>query len=397
MLSKYSLRLPKVVYGGREPHRRARGGAAPRRAPRASSCSRTPSLHKLGLVNPVLEAVEAAGATYEIVDDIPAEPTYAQVQSVVDQVKSASADAIVAVGGGSVMDAAKLAGVCATDAYTVHDLLADPSRAAKQLTTFMVPTTAGTGAEATPNAIVAVPEDELKVGIVNDAMIADYVVLDARMIKNLPRPIAASTGIDALCHAIECYTSTKANPFSDVFALEAFDLIVNNIEAACDDPEAMDAKRAMQIASFYAGIAITASGTTAVHALSYPLGGKYHVAHGVSNAILLSPVMHFNEPAIRERLAVAYDRAIHGDAATVEEKSAAVIERMDAHREPPRHPQEARRARRDRGRRRPACGRGHDRPAPACEQQARGHARGRQSHLRAGPLARQDREAHQND
>ena len=243
--------------------------------------------------------------------------------------RGVSADAIVAVGGGSVMDAAKLAAVCATDAYTVHDLLADPTRATKQLTTFMVPTTAGTGAEATPNAIVAVPEDELKVGIVNDAMIADYVVLDARMIKNLPRPIAASTGIDALCHAIECYTSTKANPFSDVFALEAFDLIINNIEAACDDPEAMDAKRAMQIASFYAGIAITASGTTAVHALSYPLGGKHHVAHSVSNAILLSPVMHFNEPAIRERLAVAYDRAIHGDAATVEEKSAAVIERMD--------------------------------------------------------------------
>ena len=116
---------------------------------------------------------------------------------------------------------------------------------------------------------------------------------------------------------------------SDTFALEAFDLIINNIERACDDPEALDAKRAMQLASFYAGIAITASGTTAVHALSYPLGGKYHVAHGVSNAILLSPVMHFNESAIAERLAAAYDRAIHAGAATVEEKAAAVIQRMD--------------------------------------------------------------------
>lgn len=328
MLSKYSLRLPKVVYGGESPTDEL-AVALRREGARSVVVFTDAALHRLGLVSPVLEAVESAGATCQIVDDIPAEPTYSQVQSVVDQVRGVSADAIVAVGGGSVMDAAKLAAVCATDAYTVHDLLADPTRATKQLTTFMVPTTAGTGAEATPNAIVAVPEDELKVGIVNDAMIADYVVLDARMIKNLPRPIAASTGIDALCHAIECYTSTKANPFSDVFALEAFDLIINNIEAACDDPEAMDAKRAMQIASFYAGIAITASGTTAVHALSYPLGGKHHVAHGVSNAILLSPVMHFNEPAIRERLAVAYDRAIHGDAATVEEKSAAVIERMD--------------------------------------------------------------------
>lgn len=328
MLDKYSLRLPKVVYGGESPTEEL--AAALRKEGVARVVVFTDaSLRRLGLVDLVTEAVEAAGAAFQIVDDVPAEPTYGQVQTVVDQVKGAGADTIVAVGGGSVMDAAKLAAVCATDAYTVHDLLADPLRAVKQLRTVMVPTTAGTGAEATPNAIVAVPEDELKVGIVSDAMIADYVVLDARMIKGLPRPIAASTGIDALCHAIECYTSTKANPFSDAFALEAFDLIVNNIETACDDPEAMDAKRAMQIASFYAGIAITASGTTAVHALSYPLGGKYHVAHGVSNAILLSPVMHFNEPAVRERLAAAYDRAIRGDAATVEEKSAAVIERMD--------------------------------------------------------------------
>lgn len=328
MVEKYSLRLPKVVYGGEDPTEEM---AAALRAEGVTSVVvfTDASLHRLGLVDPVLDAARDAGAACTVIDDIPAEPTYGQVQNVVDEVRGVSADAIVAVGGGSVMDAAKLAAVCATDAYTVHDLLADPSRATKQLKTFMVPTTAGTGAEATPNAIVAVPEDELKVGIVSDAMIADYVVLDVRMIKNLPRPIAASTGIDALCHAIECYTSTKANPFSDVFALEAFDLIVNNIEAACDDPDAMDAKRAMQIASFYAGIAITASGTTAVHALSYPLGGKYHVAHGVSNAILLSPVMHFNEPAIRERLAAAYDRAIHGEAVTVEEKSAAVIERMD--------------------------------------------------------------------
>lgn len=328
MLSKYSLRLPKVVYGGETPTDELAVALAAEGA-RSVVVFTDASLLKLGLADPVLDAVATAGANATVIDDIPAEPTYGQVQHVVDEVKGVSADAIVAVGGGSVMDAAKLAAVCATDAYTVRDLLDDPAQATKQLKTFMVPTTAGTGAEATPNAIVAVPEDELKVGIVSDAMIADYVVLDARMIKNLPRPIAASTGIDALCHAIECYTSTKANPFSDIFALEAFDLIINNIEAACDDPEAMGAKRAMQIASFYAGIAITASGTTAVHALSYPLGGKYHVAHGVSNAILLSPVMHFNEPAIRERLAAAYDRAIHAGARTVDEKSAAVIERMD--------------------------------------------------------------------
>jgi alcohol dehydrogenase class IV len=106
-------------------------------------------------------------------------------------------------------------------------------------------------------------------------------------------------------------------------------MILNNIVPACDDPEAMEAKRKMQIASFYGGVAITASGTTAVHALSYPLGGKYHIAHGVSNAILLVPVMKFNEPECRELFASAYDRCMKGSAKTVEEKSVALIARLD--------------------------------------------------------------------
>ena len=191
----------------------------------------------------------------------------------------------------------------------------------------MIPTTAGTGAEATPNAIVAVPEKEVKIGIVNPEMIADYVILDPIMIKKLPRKIAASTGVDALCHAIECWTSNKANAFSDMYAMWALDLILNNIEKACDDPEAVQAKINMQTASFYAGVAITASGTTAVHALSYPMGGKYHVAHGVANAILLVPVMRFNESVCREKFAEAYDRCVHGEktCTTVEEKSTYII------------------------------------------------------------------------
>lgn len=180
---------------------------------------------------------------------------------------------------------------------------------------------------------MAVPEKELKVGIVNENMIADYVVLDARMIKNLPRPIAAATGVDALAHCIECYTSNKANPFSDMYALEGLDLILNNIEAACDDPNAMEAKNRMQMAAYYGGLAITASGTTAVHALSYPLGGKYHIAHGVSNAILLAPVMRFNsaEPAVQERLAAAYDRCCRDGQTrvTIAEKSGWMISRLE--------------------------------------------------------------------
>ncbi|MDD6706685.1 MAG: iron-containing alcohol dehydrogenase [Olsenella sp.] len=328
MIKNYALKLPQVVYGGEDATEQL-VSVIEKAGAKNVAVFTDPSLRKLGLVDPALAAIKEAGAEAHIFDNIPAEPSYIQVQEVVDEVTGTGTELVVAVGGGSVMDTAKLACVCAGAPYTVHDLLKDPARARKQLPCVAVPTTAGTGAEATINAIVAVPEDEVKIGIVNDAMMPDVVLLDVRMVQNLPRSIAAATGVDAMCHAIECFTCKKANPFSDTFALEAFDLIINNIEHACDSKDDLEAKRAMQIAALYGGIAITASGTTAVHGLSYPLGGKYHVPHGVSNAILLSPVMHFNEPAIRDRLAAAYDRAIKGDAKTEEEKSAAVIKRMD--------------------------------------------------------------------
>ena len=328
MIKNYALKLPQVVYGGEDATEQL-VSVIEKAGAKNVAVFTDPSLRKLGLVDPSLAAIKEAGAEAHIFDNIPAEPSYIQVQEVVDEVTGTGTELVVAVGGGSVMDTAKLACVCAGAPYTVHDLLKDPARARKQLHCVAVPTTAGTGAEATINAIVAVPEDEVKIGIVNDAMMPDVVLLDVRMVQNLPRSIAAATGVDAMCHAIECFTCKKANPFSDTFALEAFDLIINNIEHACDSKDDLEAKRAMQIAALYGGIAITASGTTAVHGLSYPLGGKYHVPHGVSNAILLSPVMHFNEPAIRDRLAAAYDHAIKGDAKTEEEKSAAVIKRMD--------------------------------------------------------------------
>lgn len=328
MIKNYALKLPQVVYGGEDATEQL-VSVIEKAGAKNVAVFTDPSLRKLGLVDSALAAIKEAGAEAHIFDNIPAEPSYIQVQEVVDEVTGTGTELVVAVGGGSVMDTAKLACVCAGASYTVHDLLKDPARARKQLPCVAVPTTAGTGAEATINAIVAVPEDEVKIGIVNDAMMPDVVLLDVRMVQNLPRSIAAATGVDAMCHAIECFTCKKANPFSDTFALEAFDLIINNIEHACDSKDDLEAKRAMQIAALYGGIAITASGTTAVHGLSYPLGGKYHVPHGVSNAILLSPVMHFNEPAIRDRLAAAYDRAIKGDAKTEEEKSAAVIKRMD--------------------------------------------------------------------
>jgi len=331
MLKQYALKLPGKVFCGENALEKIKDILAAEGAQHVAVIT-DKGIRAAGLTDLVLTQIESAGVRYTVFDEVPVEPTYQQAQTLVDQCGSVQTDLLIAVGGGSVMDAGKLASMLVLGTLTVKDLLETPGKAKKQVKTIMVPTTAGTGAEATPNAIVAVPEKELKVGIVNENMIADYVVLDAAMIKKLPRKIAAATGIDALAHAVECFTSNKANPLSDAFALPALKMILNNIEAACDDPEAIEQKQSMQLASFYAGVAITASGTTAVHALSYPLGGKYHIAHGVSNAILLVPVMRFNlkDEAFCARLAEAHDACYPANTlASCSEKACALIDRMD--------------------------------------------------------------------
>lgn len=333
MLKQYNLKMPHAVYGGENALDSIATIVKTLNAKKVAMFT-DKSLRSLGLFDMAEEVVKATGTEYYVLDELPSEPSYMAVQAVVDQFKRSGADLIVACGGGSVMDAAKLASILVTDEYGVKELLDDPGMAKKCVPIVLIPTTAGTGAEVTPNAIVGVPERELKIGIVNDNMIADFVILDARLIKNLPRKIAAATGVDAMAHCIECFTSNKANIFSDMYALEGLDLILNHIEKACDDSTAMAEKNRMQIAAYYGGLAITASGTTAVHALSYPLGGKYHIAHGVSNAILLAPVMRFNaeDPAFRERLALVYDHCCHDNVKceTVDEKAAWLIARMEA-------------------------------------------------------------------
>lgn len=329
MLSDYMLQMPHVVYSGENALENISNIIKDVKKV-AVFCDQ--GILAAGLLDYPMSLIKNTGVEVVLIDDLPSEPTCDEAQEVINRFKESGADFIAAIGGGSVMDIAKLASILTTEEYVLRDLLDNPSLGKKYIKTLMIPTTAGTGSEATANSIVAVPEKELKVGIVNTAMIADYVILDGRMIKNLPRKIAASTGVDALAHAIECFTSKRSNPFSDTFALTALEMILNNIEEACDNPDAMESKNAMLIASFYAGIAITASGTTAVHALSYPLGGKYHIPHGVANAMMLVPVMKFNEPECREKFALAYDRVVKSEktANTLEEKSAWIINRLDS-------------------------------------------------------------------
>ena len=318
----YACRLPRAVYAGE--------GALEILSAPLIPCEKVAvfgdrGVEKAGGLARPLALLRRAGHDVALLLDLPAEPTCEQAQEAVDAFRETGAGAIVAIGGGSVMDVAKLCSVVGRE-HTVRELLDDASLARRSGFAVMVPTTAGTGAEATPNSIVAVPEKALKVGIVSDEMLPDAVVLDGELLRGLPAGVAASTGVDALCHAIECFTSRKATPFSDLYALEALRLIFDNIEPACLEAGDMAAKNAMLRAAYYAGVAISCSGTTAVHALSYPLGGKYRIPHGVANAMLLMPVMRFNFDACREDLARVYDGLGRTGAA---DKAAWVLGRME--------------------------------------------------------------------
>ena len=282
-----------------------------------------------GLLELLTAQLDAIPVQYDVYTDLATEPSYLDVESVVQNASAENVDLIVGFGGGSVMDAAKLYCVLKGAEYSIRDLLKDPTIAQKIIKTVMIPTTCGTGSEATCNAIVAIPEENTKKGIVNDTMIPDYVILDSQMIAKLPSAVLAATGVDALAHVVECYTSKKATMLSDTYALTGAKLIFANIREAYCNPDNIAAKEAMLLGAYYGGIAITGSGTTAVHALAYPLGGKYHIAHGVSNAILFAHVMAFNKPACEDRLAQICDAIRPKDAGlTIAEKAQIVIDEI---------------------------------------------------------------------
>ncbi|MBP1764130.1 MAG: alcohol dehydrogenase [Firmicutes bacterium] len=257
-----------------------------------------------GLVEKPKALLEAAGIRVQVINDTPPEPTVDQVNTICQTARAFDCEMIIGIGGGSSIDTAKIVSVLSTNDIELRDLVKGKAQIKRAgIPTLMIPTTAGTGAEATPNAIVLVPEEELKVGIVNEKMVADSVILDPEMTINLPKHITANTGLDALCHAIECYISKKANPLSDTFALKAITLLSRSIRKAYNNGHDLKAREDMLLGAMFGGISIATSSTTAVHALSYPLGGKYHIPHGLSNAILLPDVMKFNLDVCEEKFA----------------------------------------------------------------------------------------------
>ena len=232
--------------------------------------------------------------------DLPIEPEEGQVREVADRLLDHTVDVIVAIGGGSAMDLAKFVAVMMTNKDFYDDLTDKEKIVNKPVPLICVPTSAGTGSEATPNSIILIPSKQLKVGVVHNYFLPTDVILDPEMTRSLPKSVTAATGLDAFCHCIETYISRKTNPFARLFGLEGIKLISKYLRRAYDDPDDMEAREGMAIAAFYGGVAITASSTVAIHALSYPLGGTYRIPHGISNAILLPLVMKYNMDAIED-------------------------------------------------------------------------------------------------
>ncbi len=236
-------------------------------------------------------------------DDIRQEPTVNDFHTIIAQARSFKADSVIGVGGGSVLDLAKLVATLLYSDQQVEQLFGIGLIKERGVWFACIPTTSGTGSEVSPNAILLDENDNLKKGIVSPYLMADAAYIDPQLTWTVPAKVTAETGMDALTHCIEAYTNKFAHPLVDVYALTGIRLIAANLLKAVKDGKDQEAREALSLGSMYGGMCLGPVNTAAVHALSYPLGGMFHLSHGLSNAILLPTVMRFNRPACVERYA----------------------------------------------------------------------------------------------
>ena len=257
----------------------------------------------LPLIEQPLAELKTAGISIETYQDIVAEPTVNDFKKILEVARGFRADSVIGIGGGSVLDLTKLVAAFIHSDQQVEDCFGTGFIKAKGLWFACLPTTAGTGSEVSPNAILLDERDHLKKGIVSPLLIADAAYVDPKLTWTVPAKVTADTGMDALTHCIEAYTNKFAHPSVDIYALQGIRLIAANLERAVKDGKDVEAREALAFGSLYGGLCLGPVNTAAVHALSYPLGGEFHIPHGLSNAILLPSVMKFNMSAAVERYA----------------------------------------------------------------------------------------------
>jgi alcohol dehydrogenase class IV len=256
-----------------------------------------PGLRALGLCDPAIAALEAAGHTVTIFDAVEADPSRETLMQAVEAGRAAGATGVIGFGGGSSQDVAKLVALLLGSNEDLDSAWGVAQAKGPRLALVLIPTTAGTGSEVTPVSIITVGAEE-KRGVSSPVILPDMAILDAELTLGLPAHITAATGVDAMVHAIEAYASKNANnnPVSKLLAREALRLLGANIEAVVADGSNLEARGAMLLGSMLAGQAFANSPVAAVHALAYPIGGTFHIPHGLSNALVLPHVLRFNAP-----------------------------------------------------------------------------------------------------
>ncbi|MDI9570577.1 MAG: iron-containing alcohol dehydrogenase [Pseudomonadota bacterium] len=256
-----------------------------------------------GLEDKVADLLETSGLKGEMFSRVDPEPGISLADEGAKLAQRAKCDLVVGIGGGSAMDVAKAVAVLATNKGKAVDYLGLNKVPGPGLPKIMIPTTAGTGSEVTFTSVFLRPDLKKKEGMNSPYLYPELALLDPLLTVSLPPGPTAFTGIDALCHAIESYTSINASPLSELISLEAIALISENLRTAVHDGTNLAAREKMLLGSLYAGLGLANAGVTAVHSLSYPLGGRYGIPHGQANTVLLPHVMNYNLPGALEKFA----------------------------------------------------------------------------------------------
>src|ERR1041385_1027232 len=293
------LQPPRVVFGD---------GCAPqcaeffkqrgvRRVLLVSSASVFPAL------DPVRRALEQAGISVVPAPAVRPEPTLADFETVLRVARAESVDAVLGIGGGSPLDVAKLVAALARSSEAITDVFGVNLLRGRELCLVCAPTTSGSGSEVSPNAVLLDEADLMKRAVISPHLVPDAAFVDPSLTLSLPPAVTAATGLDALTHCIEAFANKFSHPAVDVYALQGIRLISKNLLRAVRNGADAEARANLALGSLYGGLCLGPVNTAAVHALSYPLGGRFHVAHGVSNAVLLPGVLRFNLVAAPERYA----------------------------------------------------------------------------------------------
>jgi len=272
-------------------------------------------LLKLGIVDGIKQSLNQAKIQFAVYSGVFTEPTVDFVQEGLESFKEGGCDFLLAVGGGSAIDTAKAIAIMATNTGAIKDYLGANRVREKGVPLIAVPTTAGTGSEVTQFTIVTDTKRDVKMLIASPFLIPRKAIVDPLLSLSMPRGLTAATGIDALTHAIEAYVSVKAQPMSDIFALSAIELISGNLRQAWSNGNNIEARGKTMLGALQAGIAFSNSSVALVHGMSRPIGAYFHVAHGVSNAALLSVVTEFSligSPERYARIAKAMGENIEG-------------------------------------------------------------------------------------